>query len=145
MSKSRIKLPKRIAGVKLPKSVRKGPIMDFVNSSAGQLLLAEAAMAAVGLFAAKQASDGSAGEVLAHPVDSLQRAGRKVARRAGDAQDQIARSSARLRFALEEGIRAFREALAEPGLDPEQGASSEEDVESGTKKKNWSAPEATPH
>ena len=71
MSKSRIKLPKRIAGVKVPKSVRKGPIMDFVNSSAGQLLLAEAVMAAVGLFAARQGNGGAAGEVLSHPVDSL--------------------------------------------------------------------------
>jgi len=145
MAKTRIKLPKRIAGVKVPKNVRKGPIMDFVNSSAGQLLLAEAVIAAVGLFAAKQASGGTAGDLLAHPVDSLQRAGQKVAHRAGDAQAQLARSTARLRFALEEGVRAFREALAEPGVNPPEEAPLEEDVEAGAKKKNWSGPEATPH
>ncbi len=38
---SRIKLPKRLAGVKIPKSVRKGAVADFLNSSAGQLLLVE--------------------------------------------------------------------------------------------------------
>ena|SRR5690349_21460588 len=145
MSKSRIKLPKRIAGVKVPKSVRKGPIMDFVNSSGGQLLLAEAVMAAVGLFAARQANGGAAGEVLSHPVDSLQRAGQKVARGAGDAQDQLARSTARLRFALEEGVRAFREALVEPGVNPQEEAPPDEELEAGAKKKNWSGPEATPH
>ncbi|HEX6397162.1 MAG TPA: hypothetical protein VFZ95_07045, partial [Steroidobacteraceae bacterium] len=121
------------------------PIMDFVNSSAGQLLLAEAVMAAAGLFAAKQASGTAVGEVLSHPADNLQRAGQKVARRAGDAQDQLARSTARLRFALEEGVRAFREALAQPGMEPADEAPIEEDVEASAKKKNWSGPEATPH
>jgi hypothetical protein len=33
MAKSRIKVPKRVAGVKIPRAVRKGPVMDFVNSS----------------------------------------------------------------------------------------------------------------
>ena len=53
MAKSKIKVPKRVAGVKIPKSVRKGPVMDFVNSSTGRLLIAEALTAALAVFAYK--------------------------------------------------------------------------------------------
>src|SRR5688572_12021179 len=135
MAKSRIKLPKRLAGVKIPKVVRKGPINDFLNSTGGQLLLAQAALAAITLFTAKQATGQSASEVLAHPVDSLKKTGKKAAARAGQAQDELARSSARLRFAFEEGVRAFREALAEPGLPvPDTPLAASEDE--GGKKKN---------
>jgi hypothetical protein len=145
MAKSRIKLPKRLAGVKIPKVVRKGPINDFLNSTGGQLLLAQAALAAITLFTAKQATGQSASEVLAHPVDSLKKTGKKAAARAGQAQDELARSSARLRFAFEEGVRAFREALAEPVPSVADGAPLAANEDEGGKKKNWSQPETTPH
>jgi hypothetical protein len=55
MSKrKKVKLPKRIAGVKLPKATRKGPIVDFLNSSGGQVLLAEALVLAAGVFGARR-------------------------------------------------------------------------------------------
>ena len=129
MSK-RIKIPKRVAGVKVPKAIRKGPVSDLVNSSGGQLLLAEALVAVAGLFAVKNINGEETGDVLSHPVDSLQRAGRKVGSRAGDAQAAMARNSARLQFALGEGVRAFREALADPS-----GPVIEPDVETGKKKR----------
>ena len=56
MAKSRIKVPKRVAGVKIPKAVRKGPVMDFVNSKSGRVLIAQALTAAVGVLAYKTAS-----------------------------------------------------------------------------------------
>ncbi|HEU5135189.1 MAG TPA: hypothetical protein VFU13_08615 [Steroidobacteraceae bacterium] len=40
-----------MVGVKIPKSVRKGPIMDFVNSTTGRVLIAQALTAAIGVFA----------------------------------------------------------------------------------------------
>jgi hypothetical protein len=46
--KKKLKLPKRIAGVKIPKAARKGPVADFINSSGGQVLLAEALVLAAG-------------------------------------------------------------------------------------------------
>jgi hypothetical protein len=55
---NRIKLPKRLAGVKIPKSVRKGAVRDFLNSPAGQLRLVE------GLNAAAVAAEQSD-----HPVE----------------------------------------------------------------------------
>jgi hypothetical protein len=39
-------LPKRIAGVKVPKSVRKGPLGELIASPEGPALLAEAVMIA---------------------------------------------------------------------------------------------------
>lgn len=39
-------LPKKIAGVKVPKSVRKGPLGELIASPAGPALIAEAVMVA---------------------------------------------------------------------------------------------------
>ena len=97
MSKrKKVKLPKRIAGVKLPKATRKGPIADFLNSSGGQVLLAEAVVLAAGVFGA-----------------------RRVAAQAGAPWDpgmreHIADASARLAHASREALQAFRAALSEP-------------------------------
>lgn len=38
----KLKLPKRIAGIKIPKTIRKGPVGEFMSSPAGQLVIAEA-------------------------------------------------------------------------------------------------------
>lgn len=99
MAKSKIKVPKRVAGVKIPKAVRKGPVLQFVNSSAGKLLVAEALTAALGIFAYKQAADGT---------------GEKIKMKAQDAQEALRNNTARLTHAFGEGVRAFREALSEP-------------------------------
>jgi hypothetical protein len=120
---SRIKVPKRVAGVKIPKSVRKGPALQFVNSSAGKMLVAEALTAALAMFAYKQAQGEN---------------GAKLKETARDAEDALKRNTARLTHALSEGVRAFREALAthEPGtLEGEQlEANDEVSVASAPKK-----------
>jgi len=46
MAKKTSYLPKKIAGVKVPKSVRKGPLGELIASPAGPALLAEAVMIA---------------------------------------------------------------------------------------------------
>src|SRR5689334_19908766 len=94
--------------------------MDFLNSSAGQTLLAEAAMAAVALFAARQVNGDGTSETLSHPIDALQRAGRDLKERTEESRESLARNSARLQFALGEAVRAFRTALAEPHV-PDAG------------------------
>ena len=101
---SKIKVPKRVAGVKIPKSVRKGPALQFVNSSAGKLLVAEALTAALAMFAYKQAQGEN---------------GAKLKETAHDAEDALKRNTARLTYAFSEGVRAFREALATH--DPREG------------------------
>lgn len=41
-----IKAPKRIAGVKIPKSVRTGTLADFINTPIGQAVIANAVLSA---------------------------------------------------------------------------------------------------
>jgi hypothetical protein len=55
----KLKLPKRIAGVKIPKAIRKGAVAQFMNSAAGQLVIAEALVAAAGAFAVKKTDPSS--------------------------------------------------------------------------------------
>jgi hypothetical protein len=128
MTKSRIKVPKRVAGVKIPKAVRKGPVMDFVNSKTGRALLAEALTAAIGVLAFQRAS-----------ADTRDRVRDKIKKGAGETGDALKRSTARLSFAFGEAVTAFRTALdVEPN--PESAAEGladrlEEVEERGGKKK----------
>ena len=108
MAKSKIKVHKRVAGVKIPKTVRKGPVMDFVNSSAGRLLIAEALAAALAVFAYKN-------------VDS--NTGRRI--KAGAQDSEMVRAlGINLSFAFGEAVRVFRESLSRPDL-PGNGSSGE--------------------
>jgi hypothetical protein len=106
---SRIKVPKRVAGVKIPKTVRKGPVMDFVNSSAGRLLIAEALAAALAMFAYKNADSET---------------GRRIKAGTKDAEAALKRNTARLSFAFGEAVRVFRDSLARPDL-PSNGNTGE--------------------
>jgi len=108
-SKSKIKVPKRVAGMKIPKTVRKGPVMDFVNSSAGRLLIAEALGAALAVFAYRN-------------VDSD--TGRRIKDGTRDAEAALRRNTARLSFAFSEAVRVFRESLSRSDV-PGNGASGD--------------------
>lgn len=97
MSKrKKVKLPKRIAGVKIPKAARKGPVADFLNSSGGQMLLAEALVLAAGVFGVRR---------LSTPSGTVGGLGMR---------ENIAEASARLSYACGEALKAFRAALAQP-------------------------------
>jgi hypothetical protein len=103
--KVKIKLPKRVAGLKIPKVVRKGPIGEFLNSGAGQTLLAETLVAAAAVFtAAKTDEDSPVAEGLRHPVEGARRVSHAVSDAGSD-------QTARLAYAFKEASRAFREAL----------------------------------
>jgi hypothetical protein len=118
-SKTKIKVPKRVAGVKIPKAVRKGPVLQFVNSSAGRLLVAEALTAAVGLFA-YQRSQGENGKGIADT--------------ARNAEEMLKQNTARLTFAFGEAVRAFREALTQPDQVGRDDAESGEELPVVSKK-----------
>lgn len=130
MAKSRIKVPKRVVGVKIPKSVRKGPIMDFVNSAAGRMLIAQALTAAIGVFAYKQADP-----------ETRERVRGKVRKGAGDAREMMSQSTARLSYAFGEAVTAFRAALDRPESsqdpDPDMRLATEDSKKN--KKQNWSS------
>jgi hypothetical protein len=109
----KLKVPKRIAGVKIPKVIRKGPVGDFLNSSVGQVLVAEAVLAAGGALAAGRTDPHSqAGKALRHPFSQLKRATRAAMHERGSATDTLAASRERLAFALSEAVAAFRAALS---------------------------------
>jgi hypothetical protein len=102
--KRKMKLPKRIAGVKIPKGIRKGPIGHFLSSSGGQLVIAEALLAAGGFYAVRRLEPNTpAGEALRHPIDSV----RAKLGNYGGTSDRFAR-------ALRAGVYAFRNTLHEP-------------------------------
>jgi len=102
---SAFKLPKRVAGVKIPKIVRKGPLGHFLNSKAGQLVIAETLVAAAAAFTAVKADEGTvAGETVRHPLDTARRVGHALTSAGADESDRLA-------HAFRAAGRAFREAL----------------------------------
>ena len=109
-----VKLPKRIAGVKIPKAARKGPVADFLNSSGGQVLVAEALVLLAGAYGHRR----------------MRRNGR-IGSEEGIAE-AISDASARLSHAFGEGVRAFRAALAESPAavleEPSQAETSSDDL-----------------
>ena len=109
--KLKIKIPKRVAGMKIPKSVRKGPVRDFLNSSAGQLLVAEALVAVSGVLIARR-SDGDSrfAEFMQHPLESLRTQG---SMRARQVRATVSDESRALSHAFSEALRAFRGAMDE--------------------------------
>jgi hypothetical protein len=108
----KLKVPKRIGGVKIPKSIRKGPVGSFLNSSTGQLLVAEAILAVGGVLAARNTDPHSpAGTALRHPLKQLGRASRATVHRGSRAKEALADGTDRFAQAFGEGVAAFRAAF----------------------------------
>lgn len=105
-----MKLPKRIAGVKIPKAVRKGALGDFLGSKTGQALIAQAVMAASAALVAKHEAE---------PGSTTRKAGRgakAAVKSAGDVVDAAgggtaALAPATLAYAFTEAARTFAEVL----------------------------------
>jgi hypothetical protein len=106
MSKKRKSfLPKRIAGVKVPKAVRKGRFGELLASPAGQALLAEAVMAVGAVAGAKKVAEAPQAR------ETLKAAAGKVRDAAADAGKSTTAASGVLAYALGEAARSFTEAL----------------------------------
>jgi hypothetical protein len=108
--KLKLKIPKRVAGVKIPKIVRKGPVASFLNSGAGQVLIAEVLVVLGGALTAKGTdADSPAGRALKHPVDTL-----KQIASGGSAQLSSADlSSERIAAAFGAAVKAFKAELTD--------------------------------
>jgi hypothetical protein len=130
-----VKIPKRVAGIKIPKAVRKGPIVDFINTPAGQLVLAQTLIAIGGCYTAKEGTDpdSKTGEALRHPVDSL---------RSLDT-DEMRERFAR---AFSEAARTFRDVMQD-GSGSERAAEMDlaSEPEGTTGKKSRVRSDARPH
>jgi hypothetical protein len=110
MAKKKFKVPKRIAGVKIPKSIRKGPIGTFINSPAGQVLVAEAILVAAGAVGGAD-PDSPTGQALRHPLKQLSRASRAVGQGRSHTKGSDPENSERFADALRAGFAAFKASL----------------------------------
>ena len=136
-------LPKRIAGVKVPKAVRKGRFGELLASPSGQKLILEAIMAGAAVVGAKKASRNPEVRSVAHDVAEKVR---------GDGHHKPhhdgAPATAVLAYALGEAARSFADALRNGREDDARQA--ELDLEPAppeapaSKKKHTSSYEAGP-
>ena len=90
-----IVLSRGMVGIRMPRVVRSGLVIAFLNSAAGRALLAEALVLAAGVFGSKK----------------LRATARS--RRGQDARVTIKEARARLSYASLQAMKAFRAALAE--------------------------------
>jgi hypothetical protein len=82
--KSTPKLPKKVAGVAVPKVLRRGTIADILNSPVGRLILAEALVAGAAAAAAALKNYKPIAEPVGQAVDAVERAGADAAITAKD-------------------------------------------------------------
>jgi hypothetical protein len=103
--KNKSLLPKRIAGVKVPRALRKGRAARFLASPVGVVVMSEALAAAGAMAAGKRAKPGSAlRRFVDQPAAGLAQVGQ-------DAQYKGAQSADALRGAFSAAAAAFADAL----------------------------------
>ena len=120
MAKSKKKskgfLPKKIGGVKVPRSVRRGRFGELLASQTGQTLIAEAVLGAGAVAAGLAAKDNPKLREIAHDAK------KKLAH----AGDDLRHSDSALVYALGEAARSFTEALRRgQGAEPRSFATEE--------------------
>ena len=99
--KSKSSLPKRVAGVKIPKSVRNGQLSALLVSPKGQEILIGSLVALSGAFAGKKVADEG----------GPKQAGRKAKAFGALAAGGAGAAGSTLAFALGEAARSFLDAL----------------------------------
>jgi hypothetical protein len=102
-------IPKKIAGVKVPKSVRQGRFGELLASKTGQAVIAQAILGAGAVAAGLKAKDSPTVREAAHDAKH------KVKDTAGDATGAAGDMTATLAFALGEAARSFADALRRHG------------------------------
>lgn len=103
--KSKGLIPKRIAGVKVPKKVRKGRFGELLASRTGQAVIAQAILGAGALAAGLKAKDDR------RVQSAAAKAKHRVADTAHGATHATAEAGGALAYALGEAARTFAEAL----------------------------------
>jgi len=110
--KNKSLLPRRIAGVKVPKAVRKGRMAAAIASPTGRAVLAEVLMAAAAVAGAKKVKDSpKARTVLADVADRLRDAGGEAGQAVKGAGKAANVATGAVTFAVAEAARAFLDAL----------------------------------
>lgn len=138
MSKSKKKakakslLPKRVAGVKVPKAVRRSRFGQMLASPAGQALLTDLAVGA-GALAVAKGKDNPRVRHFAHDAKD------KVVHTGEDATHGAHVSGETVAYALREAARAFSEAMHRGA--PHEPRSFAADAEAETWTPDYGAPE----
>jgi hypothetical protein len=132
--KSKSVIPKRIAGVKVPKKVRKGRFGELLASKTGQALIAQAILGAGAVAAGLKATDepklrGAAKRAKARFAGKTDGAGGAASAAVGAA----------LAYAVGEAARTFAEALSRRNAGTPPSAAEEEEAERWTP--DYGAPE----
>jgi hypothetical protein len=105
-------IPKKIAGVKVPKAVRSGRFGELLASKTGQAVIAQAILGAGAVATGFKAKDDP------KVREAAKDAKHKVADTAGDAAGAAGDMTATLAFALGEAARSFADALKRHGGEP---------------------------
>jgi hypothetical protein len=108
-------LPRKIAGVKVPKKVRNGQFGELLASPTGQKLIAQALIAGGALVAGKKAADSDTAKAAVRGAkDKVAGAKDRVAEKVSDKVAEAgipALDAGALSYAFAEAARAFAEAL----------------------------------
>ena len=99
----KIKVPKKIAGVKIPKGIRKGAVVKFLNTPPGQVVLAQVLLMIGGAFALKSEA--------VHPVDAMKRAKHDIDGRAGDIAAKLTRAFAAAAHSFRDVMESSQEEM----------------------------------
>ncbi|HEX7886718.1 MAG TPA: hypothetical protein VF474_12140 [Phenylobacterium sp.] len=122
--KARGLIPKRIAGVKVPRSVRKGRFGELLASKTGQAVIAQAIIGAGAAVAGLKAKDSPKVRKLAKDAkQSVAGASQDAGRRVGDAGSNLA-------YAVGVAARSFFDALQQG--EPRSFSSTEAEAEQWT-------------
>jgi hypothetical protein len=98
-------IPKRIAGVRVPRAVRKGRFGDLLASKTGQALIAQAILGAGAVAAGMKVKDSPKVREMAQGAKD------KIADVGQDATRGTAQTTSTLAYALGEAAKTFAEAL----------------------------------
>ena len=108
--KSKKALPKTIAGVKVPKSIRKGRFGEFLTSPAGQKLVAEAIVAVGAVASARKAAKSDTAKGLAGAAKDKV-ADLKDSAKSLKADAKTSDASGVIAYAVGEAVRSFTDAI----------------------------------
>lgn len=98
-------LPKKIAGVKVPKTIRKGQVGAFLTSPAGQKLVAEAILALGAIAGARKAAKSETAKDLAGAARE------KMSEAKEGAANMVSGEAGPIAYAVGEAVRSFTEAV----------------------------------
>ena len=127
--KSKSVLPKKIAGVKVPKAIRKGQVGEFLTSPTGQKLVAEAIVAVGAVVSARKAAKSDTAKQVGAAAKE------KLTDAKDGAKDAATAGSGVIAYAIGEAVRSFTDAVRSHRSDEPESFRAADDGGDESKKK----------